>query len=143
MWGHLGFLLGNPAECFAKPGKPTGSVAHRSIKFSAFTQEQAKAQFWIGYSDRLQGVPDSCARLHANCSEVWRTLANPQRHIHENLPDIHQSSGEGSPTFTRVPGKVPSVCGCDLGVMQAGFQGLKLSLALETLEKPAPWLRHP
>ena len=31
-----------------------------------------------------------------------RTLANPRRHIHENLPDIHESSGEGlqrSPEF--------------------------------------------
>ena len=29
--------------------------------------------------------------------EVWRTLPNPQRHIHENLPDVHRSSGEGPP----------------------------------------------
>ena len=33
-------------------------------------------------------------RTLAKPGEVWRTLANPQRHIH-NLPDIHQSSGEG------------------------------------------------
>ena len=34
--------------------------------------------------------------------EVWRTLANPQRHIQDKLSDIHQSSGEGplrSPEF--------------------------------------------
>ena len=43
--------------------------------------------------------------------EVWRSLANPQHLIHENLPDIHQSAGEGPPTFTRVLAKVPSVCG--------------------------------
>ena len=36
-------------------------------------------------------------RTLAKSGEVWRTLANPQHHIHENLPDIHQSSGEGPP----------------------------------------------
>ena len=30
-------------------------------------------------------------------AEVWRTLANPQRHIHENHLGINQSSGEGFP----------------------------------------------
>ena len=41
----------------------------------------------------------ACAfmRTLANLGEVWRTLANPQQHIHENLRDIHQSSGEGTP----------------------------------------------
>ena len=48
-------------------------------------------------SARFQGVPEACALLHANLAEAWRTLANPQRHIHEHLPDIHQSSGEGPP----------------------------------------------
>ena len=33
----------------------------------------------------------------AKSDEVWRTLANPQHHIQENPPDIHQSSGEGPP----------------------------------------------
>ena len=28
---------------------------------------------------------------------VWRTLANPQCHVHDDLPEIHQSSGEGAP----------------------------------------------
>ena len=36
-------------------------------------------------------------RTLAKPGEVWRTLANPQHHIHENLPDIHQSAGEGPP----------------------------------------------
>ena len=43
-------------------------------------------------------------RTLAKPGEVSRTLANPQHHIHENLPDIHQSSGEGpphSPEFRR------------------------------------------
>ena len=37
------------------------------------------------------------SRVHANFGEAWRTLANPQRHIRENLPRICQSSGEGPP----------------------------------------------
>ena len=36
-------------------------------------------------------------RTLAKLGELWRTLANPNRHIHENLRDIHQSSGEGAP----------------------------------------------
>ena len=36
-------------------------------------------------------------RTLAKLGELWRTLANPRRYIHENLPDIHQSSGEGPP----------------------------------------------
>ena len=43
-------------------------------------------------------------RTLAKPGEVWRTLANPQRHSRENIPDIHQSSGEGlprSPEFQR------------------------------------------
>ena len=42
-----------------------------------------------------KGVPEACVRLH--------------RHIHQNLPHIHQSSGEGplhSVNVTRVPVKV-------------------------------------
>ena len=53
-------------------------------------------------SGRFQGAPEACLRLHANFGEAWRSLANPQHHIHNNLPDIHQSSGEGpahSPEF--------------------------------------------
>ena len=34
-------------------------------------------------------------RTLAKTGEVWRTLANPHDHTNENLPDIHQSSGEG------------------------------------------------
>ena len=36
-------------------------------------------------------------RTLAKPGEVLRTLANPQHHIHNNLPNIHQSSGEGPP----------------------------------------------
>ena len=36
-------------------------------------------------------------RTLAKHGEVWRTLANLQRHIQDKLPDIHQSSGEGRP----------------------------------------------
>ena len=36
-------------------------------------------------------------RTLAKHGEVWRTLANPQRHIQDKLRDIHQSSGEGRP----------------------------------------------
>ena len=36
-------------------------------------------------------------RTLANLREVWRSLANPQHHIHKHLRDIHQSSGEGPP----------------------------------------------
>ena len=35
-------------------------------------------------------------RTLAKSSKVWRTLADPQRHVHKNHPDIHQSSGEGA-----------------------------------------------
>ena len=44
----------------------------------------------------------ACAfmRTLAKPGELWQTLANPQRHIHGDLP-----------TFTRVPAKVPSVRG--------------------------------
>ena len=55
-----------------------------------------------GISGRFQGVPEACRRLHANFSEAWRSLANPQRHIHKNLRDIHHTSCEGpshSPEF--------------------------------------------
>ena len=44
-----------------------------------------------------QKLTPAFMRTLAKPGEVWRTLANPQRHIHENLPEIHQSSGEGSP----------------------------------------------
>ena len=35
----------------------------------------------------------------AKSGEAWQTLANPQRRVHENVPDVHQSesSGEGPP----------------------------------------------
>ena len=65
-------------------------------------------------SGRFQGVPEACARLHANFGEARQTLANfgepstpysqePARHS----PEFRRRS----PTFTRVPAKVPSVCG--------------------------------
>ena len=77
----------------------------------------SKEWYWAGYpvdvradiqadvlAPKLQAGSRVC-RKHvrafmptlAKSGEVWRTLANPQRHIHESLPDIHQSSGEGSP----------------------------------------------
>ena len=52
-------------------------------------------------SGRFQGFPETCAHLRANFGEAWWSLANPQCHIHQNLPDIHQSS--------RVPAKVPYI----------------------------------
>ena len=33
--------------------------------------------------------------IHAFSCEVWRTLATPYSHIHENLHAIRQRSGEG------------------------------------------------
>ena len=48
-------------------------------------------------SGRFQGVPEACADLHVNFGEAWRTLGNPQRSIHENLPRSSLSSGEGPP----------------------------------------------
>ena len=38
-------------------------------------------------------------KILAKSGEAWRTLANPQRPVHDNVPDIHQSesSGEGPP----------------------------------------------
>ena len=51
-------------------------------------------------SGKVQGVPAACARLHANFGEAWQTLANfgePHNVIFTKT----------SPTFTRVPAKVP------------------------------------
>ena len=59
----------------------------------------------ILHSGKFQGVVEACARLHANFGEARRSLANlanQQRHAHENLDDIHQSSDEDpshSPEF--------------------------------------------
>ena len=36
-------------------------------------------------------------RTLAKHGELWRTLANPERQNHENLPDVNQSSNEGPP----------------------------------------------
>ena len=47
----------------------------------------------------------------AKIGELWPTLANPQRQIHKDIPDICQVSCEGTPTFTKAPVKVPAVCG--------------------------------
>ena len=54
-------------------------------------------------SGRFQGIPEACARLHANSGEAWQSLANfgdpamPYSRGDENILDIHQSSGEGPP----------------------------------------------
>ena len=70
------------------------------------------ASFWKYLRDNVSQIQASSRvywkharafmRTLAKPGEVWRTLANPERHIHENLPDIHQTSGEGpshSPEF--------------------------------------------
>ena len=70
----------------------------------ALTQELVKRP--------LRQVPGCTRSMRAPSCELWRrTVANPQGHIHRYLRDIHQSSSEGPPTFTRVPAKVPSECG--------------------------------
>ena len=52
-----------------------------------------------GFPSRLlstfRQVPGRTRSMHAPSGELWRTFANPQLHIHKNLPDIQQTSGEG------------------------------------------------
>ena len=60
-------------------------------------------------SGRFQGVHQkhvhAFKRTLAKPGEVWRNLVNPQRHIHENLPDIHWSAGEGPPHIPQSSGE--------------------------------------
>ena len=73
---------------------------HSGTHAHTHTQERTREH----KSVKFQAIPEACACLHANFGEAWRSLANPQRHIQDKLPDIHQSSGEGrpgSPEFRR------------------------------------------
>ena len=77
-------------------------------------------------------------RTLAKSGEVWRTLANPQHHIHENLPDIHQSSGEGPPPspefrWRRRPSE------CAQFSWWLNFNDRKWHRSLFRLSKPHPW----
>ena len=57
--------------------------------------------FWLLLGQTNSRVYQKQARAFmrtlAKPGELWRTLANPQRHLRENIPGIHQSSGEGLP----------------------------------------------
>ena len=62
----------------------------------------------------IHDVPDACARLHdelwRSLATLWRTLASPQRHIHENLINIHQSSDRRFTTLHQSSGRRCLLC---------------------------------
>ena len=77
-----------------------------SFAFFMLLQKNLRIDWWvvrnspphhIAVTGAVLLLPDGCqnACLHANFGAAWRTLPDPHRHIHNNLPDIHQSSGEG------------------------------------------------
>ena len=110
-----------------------------------FLPRSGRTRVWLGsrIEPRIRQVRgrtwSMSARLHANFGEVRRSLANPQRHLHENLFDIHQSSREGPPTFTRVPAKVPSVCGWPSECLHVKIKGVIFSTLIAEVRSPVPY----
>ena len=64
----------------------------------------------------LQGLLEACARLRAKCGQIWRSLANLNKTFTRTTSRVLARS----PTFTRVPVKVPSMCGWLWNVPQSG-----------------------